>query len=175
MVLNPVTRRDVRRAQRWIFILNTASKEVKLDPFVFAALMLRESGGGALLEPKDDPCGLGDHGWAFGLFQIDKRYHSEFMRSEAKRWPLVQARYACALLARNREALLRSFPTLADGRLTAAMLCAYNAPLYKVRRALDAGADPDVVTTGKNYGSWIMKKAERLRSAEPSMFARAER
>lgn len=170
MTLNPFTVRDLKRLERWRFILRVVSKERKLDPFEFGGLMLRESGGGVFLVPKNDPCGWGDEGNAFGLFQIDKRYHRQFVESPGAQWPITQARYAADLLVQNRAVLKRHFPGIGDTRLREGMFCAYNASMRRVREAIERQSNPNLVTTGQNYADWIIKKADKLRKAAPLFF-----
>lgn len=172
MILNPFTARDLRRLRPWVSVIRTAADEFAIDRFVVAGLMLRESAAGWAkpYHPKGDPCGWGDHGYAFGLFQIDRRYHKAFIESTAARFPLGQARYACGLLAWNRRHIMRRVRGVDPDRLTRGMLAAYNAAFHKVRRALLEGRDPDEVTTGRDYSSWVIKKAHTLRRAQPALF-----
>src|SRR5688572_29061817 len=74
-----------------------------VDPFVMAAIMDRESRGGDALNPKG-PSGTGDHGNGFGLCQLDRRYHSSFLKAlgpdKIELWkdPTFNVMYAAKLL-----------------------------------------------------------------------------
>lgn len=149
-----------------------AADEAEFPPFILAALALRESDAtwGLPYHPKGDPCGWGDGGNAYGIFQIDKRWHSMFISSMAAKTPEGQANYAAGLLDQNKSRLHRMFPYLQECQLQMAALCAYNAPLVKVARAIGKHQDPNIVTKNGNYGHWIIEKAADLKSAAPSFF-----
>ena len=147
-----------------------AQARTQEDPFRFAALMLRESGGGQALGyfPKGEIDGWGDGGNAYGLFQIDKRFHAKFLASPEAKTAVGQAVYALGLLCSNRR-LIRvvcHVPDLAER----AAYAAYNCGVGNVFAALRKGLDPDTYTTGHDYSTWIWKRAAALRQTAPDLF-----
>lgn len=151
--------------------LRDVCAEQGFDPFVLAGLGLRESGLGtcAGYAPKG-PLGWGDQGHAFGLFQIDKRFHAPFLATPASQTVEGQARYALALLQGNAASLGHLVPGLAPARALEATLCGYNASLTRVVNLVRSGQDPNLATTGKDYGRWVVAKAAELREACPTLF-----
>ncbi len=143
------------------------------DPYLMAAIMLRESGAGNApgYIPQGSIVGYGDNGHAFGLFQIDRRYHATFLLTPAAQTFAGQAGYAADLLTQNRKWLAsHGCPA---GVLEQAMICAYNASIAHVLSAVQAipPVNPDLVTTHGDYGSWVIAKATALRSLAPSLFS----
>lgn len=153
------------RIGRWAKYLLAADVSLGVDAFWLAAIMDRESHGGDWLIPKG-PTGLGDNGHAYGLMQIDIRYHKTFLAAlgpDGK--PLWQKPehnilYAASLLLRNLEAC---------GHAYAPAVAAYNAPLEKVLAALEIRPDLtpvqtvprlDALTTGKDYVSDVIRRYE---------------
>jgi len=176
MILNPFTLRDVRRIKPFVSILRVVSDEFVLDPYVFGALGLRETGMtfGRGYSPKGSIVGWGDNHNGYGPFQIDKRYHSAFINSSSAVFLPAQARYAAGLLASNRRRVHKHFPLLSDLLAVRAYLAAYNASFHSVKMALTDGKDPDSVTTGKDYSIWILRKSMQLRRAAPNLFSVTE-
>lgn len=130
------------------------------DPFVLAAIAERESLYGRALDAQ----GRGDGGRAYGVFQVDERYHREFVESGGWRDPTKSAVYAAKLLAANREALggpvaLEFGPEMVER----AVIAAYNASVNSVLRGLREARDPDKYTTGGNYSRDVLARAARLR------------
>jgi hypothetical protein len=140
------------------------------DTALLAALCLRETHAGWApgYVPKGCFTGRGDHGHGFGLFQIDDRGPYRHLPAECpEATPMLQARWACAVLedARRELAAFRGHPLFER-----ATLAAYNAGSPRVATALRAGLDPDSVTTGKNYGADVLHRRDRLRSRYPHAF-----
>lgn len=155
------------------------------DPFDFAAVGLRETGmgHGAGYAPKGDPFGLGDLGHGFGLMQIDDRSHADAIREvrgllSRGRADLALRRMfeiALGILIDARLTLTRPSysPPLSRELLRRATFDAYNARPEKVKRAVEIGANPDALTTGHDYGAWVVAKADALRLAAPALFSPA--
>ncbi len=164
--------RDRQRVLPYRDAIRAACAAYDQNPFILAGVGLRESGFGWApgYEPKGDPCGWGDKGNGFGLFQIDKRYHATFVESEWSKEPVNQAGYACAVLRDARAYLLKKKLGLAGRDLDEAMLCAYNAGAARVYRALRRQRDPNGVTTGGDYGRWVLVRSESLRLLDPMLF-----
>lgn len=138
------------------------------------ALAWRESLCGWALDVPGSPVGWGDSRHGFGPFQIDRRYHSDFVIKELGRhaWSLLfgpeytverQALYACNLLRDARSWFkLQAAISLTGDALERAIYASYNAGPASVAKALRNGQDPDSVTTGKNYSASIFAMAQRL-------------
>ncbi len=164
---------ELARLSRYKDILRAGAAAGQLDVFQFAGLMLRESEAGWApgYAPQNDPCGWGDDGHAWGLFQIDKRYHAGFVFGPLARIPLQQALYAAGILSADRRELAQHIPVTDGGTLlTLCMYDSYNAGDGSVLRAIAAGKDPDSVTTGDDYGQWIIAKAAELQGTAPAFF-----
>lgn len=132
--------------------------------------------------PKGDMVGWGDNNNGFGPFQIDRRYHADFIIKELGRysWALKfglpyradrQGLYACGLLRQAREHIKQS-SALAGDALERAVYASYNAGPARVLKAVQTmarapmdqvlGAAIDSVTTGKDYSGYIFALADVL-------------
>lgn len=150
-----------------------ACDEAGQDPFVFAGLILRESGAGWApgYEPKGKPDGWGDHGYGFGLCQLDRRWHSGFVKSADAARPLAQFRYACSILLHDRRSFQHSAASFSDpDYLLRCTLAAYNAGWGRVYHCAVLNNDPDSVTTGGDYARDVISRAECLRGEFPRLF-----
>jgi hypothetical protein len=155
------------------------------DPYRLSGLLYRESwcGWAPGYRPKgswdgwgDDPDGplgpITPH--AFGLCQIDRRWHRPFIDSAHAKDPLKQVLYACDLLRENRLAFGRSALSLRGDELERAVYASYNAGFGRVYHEVITGrphrGDPDAVTTGKNYSRWIFGLADAFRGLAPDLY-----
>lgn len=140
------------------------------DPALVVAIGLRETWLGTCpgYEPKG-PSGRGDGGHGRGLFQIDDRGPFKHLIAEdGEEWSAyVQAQAACTVLATAREEL-RGFEAFPDFEV--AVVCRYNAALANVLAALQVRRDPNLVTTGKDYGRDVLQLRAQLRAAFPETF-----
>lgn len=66
-----IARKDLDRMKGYKPMIISAARKHNMDPAVIAGIISRESHAGHVLEN-----GWGDHGNAFGLMQVDKRYHT---------------------------------------------------------------------------------------------------
>ena len=124
--------------------IGEASRRSGISRELLTAVISRESGGRNV---------RGDGGHGRGLMQIDDRYppHAQWLKANRDGLdPHTNIGYGAALLAEN----LASF----DG-IEHAALAAYNAGPAAVRRALARGADPDSVTTGRDYSADVLRRA----------------
>jgi hypothetical protein len=150
-------------AQHWVHFV-AAGRMHAIDPFLLAAVCLRESGGGVFLST-GGPDGTGDAGHGHGLMQIDDRAHGDWLKElEADGSP----KWAdpAENIAKGAEILKAALVAFhGDIHLAA---CAYNAGAHAVRHAISKlGPSPtpdaewaaaDAITTGHNYGSWVAEK-----------------
>jgi len=115
------------------------------------AIASRESNMGLNL----DANWTGDNGNGIGIMQIDKRYHGDFTDRHANNDHQANINYGAQYLA----GLIRQF----NGDLNSAV-AAYNAGASRVRSAVSSGLPPDMVTTGKDYGSDVLKRKALIES-----------
>ena len=115
------------------------------------------------------PDGLG---FGRGIFQIDWGWHKDWLDTHDWRDVEVNCDYAASILQHAR-AFFRAEKRanddldprpLAGDALDRAFLAAYNAGPTSVLRALRRGAQPDAVTTGRDYASFCLRLAERYTS-----------
>lgn len=158
----------------WRHVIRAACEEGGEDPFRLAACGLRESlyGMARGYEPRGEPGGTGDRGYAIGFWQIDKRYHREFWNRADRSDPLAQARYACGILRDHRAWFKRNpaFRSSDPVLLERAVWASYNAGPAKVARAVLMGQSPDAPTTGGDYGADVIGRAADLRTVAPELF-----
>jgi hypothetical protein len=171
----PVKLAHLQLLYPWRHIMREACEEYGEDPFRLAACGLRESlyGYARGYEPKGDPGGTGDRGYALGFWQIDRRYHREFWNRQDRSDPLAQARYACGILRDHRAWFKRNPAFRSDdpARLERAVWASYNAGPAKVARAVLLGQNPDAPTTGGDYGADVIGRGADLLSIAPDLFA----
>ena len=119
---------------------------------LLAAIASRESRCGAALDGR----GYGDHGHAYGIMQIDIRYHHPVTMYGPS--SPAHVRQAESILEDYLERLL-SDPTKAkwtDSALLRGAVCAYNSGLANLRtiERLDVG------TTGNDYSADVIARAQ---------------
>ena len=152
------TQLDRARARGLVSIVKTVAPPRGIDPAVMLGIASRESRMGDALAPD---C-TGDRGNAFGVFQIDGRFHPGFAARPDRCSDRAGAEKAAKLLQRNK----RQLPT------TRAAIAAYNAGVQSVQQALSGGRSPDAPTTGGDYSSDVLRRADAFRTAldleEPS-------
>lgn len=123
---------------------------------LLAAICWRESAFGTALKPPN-PEGTGDSGHGRGLMQIDDRSWGAWLQLRnglgVPLWQVPKEN-----VAKGSAILTAARLALAAGGLRA-QVAAYNAGAGNIRKALTRGVDPDTVTTGGNYSSWVVDKA----------------
>jgi soluble lytic murein transglycosylase-like protein len=161
--------------------LERAANAYGLDVFILAAIMWRESLGGAALTPPG-PGGKGDceQGvwYGFGLMQIDSRSHADFIRQTlgdgTPAWadPESNITEGACILRDAYDQLGSDYP---------AAVCAYNAGVGRARRALstlpaDVSTDRriaclDAVTTGGDYVTAVLAHRDAWLKVDPTQGA----
>jgi hypothetical protein len=143
------------------------------DTALVLAIGMRETWLGTCVgyEPKGRN-GRGDGGHGRGLFQIDDRGpFKHLVPPDGEDWPVfVQAQAACQVLSTARRELQEFQSTLAPTLWETAVVCRYNSALSAVQWALRNGEDPNIVTTGKDYGRDVLTLRDTLRSTFPAVF-----
>jgi hypothetical protein len=174
-------RDDLKRLEPYLADVRQAADEERVGRDVLAAVGLRETWAGWApgYFPRGTHLGFGDSGHGFGLFQADLRTWEPALRGLIPGVdllsPLGQARLAARHLASSLRLLHAVFPALPTDRLLEAAVCAYNARIGAVAAQLNAGKDPNLVTTKgpsgvPDYGRDVLARAERLRRRAPSIF-----
>lgn len=156
-------------------MLQEVGVQRKIRPSILAGIMMRESecGLSPLLKP-NGPEGIGDGGKAYGLFQIDKHWHSVFIELGIWKIPKASCVYASDLLNKNMlglryQAASRDLPAF---DLEAAMIAAYNCGIAAVIKAISLTyfnkQDVDALTTGHNYSKDVLANALIYRAVKAS-------
>jgi hypothetical protein len=167
---------DLKRCDPYLEDIREACLLEGEDGALICAIGLRETlmGWARGYEPKGSPNGRGDGGHGFGLFQIDDRgpyRHLPLECPEAS--PMLQARWACAVLRDARQELVAALGHAFERNPLAevAAVCCYNAGSPAVVRAIRAGRHPDHATTDGadadregDYGSDVLRRRDTLRA-----------
>jgi soluble lytic murein transglycosylase-like protein len=147
-----------RRLEQWRAELEAAAAQTGLAIELIAAIMDRESLGGAALTPQG-PTGTGDFGHGRGLLQVDDRAFPDFA-AEPSQWqnPRTNIAFGARILARNVQAFHGDIPC---------GIAAYNAGIRRVHRLILMVPDPsieqlDQLTTGRDYVSDVLSRLHRL-------------
>lgn len=125
------------------------------DPLLIASIGLRESYMCRALTPPT-PDGVGDLGHGRGMFQIDDRGpFKHLIPPPGVDWPVdVQAGAACEVIADARR-VLQQFASRPN--FLCAVLCAYNAGTIAVTQVMASGGNPNLITTGRDYGDDVLR------------------
>jgi hypothetical protein len=151
-----------------------AQDGLAIDVPLLAGVTLREtwSGWAPGYTPLGDYNGKGDGGHGRGLWQIDDRGpFRHLIPQPGTDWlPFDQALAAITVLIAAREELAHHRGRITPALFELACVCRYNAALANVDRALCIGVDPNLVTTGKNYGRDVLARRARLLADHPAAF-----
>jgi hypothetical protein len=104
------------------------------------------------------PGGRGDHGHGHGLMQIDDRSHGLYINSGMWADAASNIAYGASVLLQSYAYLRRK--DVVDPVLTRAALAGYNAGPGRVLQAISKGRDCDDITTGRDYGRDVLRRAE---------------
>ena len=142
-----IAERDFNRVDALHARFEAAAAKTEMPAALLAALASRETHCGALL----DHNGEGDHGFAFGIMQVDKRFHEQAGRPD----PTSQAHIdqAAGILKDGLSAMTAKFPGAAPDDCLLAAVAAYNCGPGNVRDI----ASPDDRTAHGDYSSdtWV--------------------
>ncbi|HAC66244.1 MAG TPA: hypothetical protein DCF68_22590 [Cyanothece sp. UBA12306] len=128
--------------------LEKVAKKYNLPPALLAAIASRESRGGAILNQD----GLADYGNAFGIMQLDRRYH----KVNIEDGPTGQAHIeqATGILANYLRQIKRKFPELSPAKQLQGAVVAYNSGVGNVQLPIS-----DEGTTGDDYSNDVWARA----------------
>ncbi|XP_060783359.1 lysozyme g-like isoform X2 [Neoarius graeffei] len=138
---------DLKRMNQYKSIIMNVARAKQMDPAVIAAIISRESRAGAALVD-----GWGDHGNAFGLMQVDKRYHK--LRGT---WNSEEhVTQGTEILIDGIRAIQRKFPKWPKEHQFKGGISAYNAGVGNVRTY----EGMDIGTTGNDYANDVVARAQ---------------
>lgn len=164
------------RLGQWASQLSMAAGRYRLDMFLLAAIMDRESYGGLLLKPPG-PGGTGDFaprrgamppdgkGWGRGLMQIDFASWMDWLANNDWTDPLTN-------ISKGAE-ILRSYIDQLGAE--DAGICAYNAGPMRARRALERlpkdadrwarldALDAMTARPSRNYASDVLSRRDKFK------------
>ena len=101
----------------------------------------------------------GDNGFAFGIFQIDKRWNSSFINSPDSKDFTKYTIYSLNILENNIKYFISKHPSDSEDVNVLRGICAYNAGCGGVDNMLKKGSDPNLATTGHDYGTDVISRA----------------
>ena len=158
---------DLNRVKDTADVLSTAANKFGVPAALIAALASRESRCGKVLTPQ----GLGDKDNAFGILQVDKRFHTPegTVDSAGKPTPksLEHIEQATGIFVEYLDQVEKAHPDWEDEFLLKGAVVAYNAGVSTVqtKNGMDIG------TTGDDYGSDVIARAKfYLNHADLPMF-----
>lgn len=125
-------------------------KKYDIPPAFLAALASRESRCGAVLDAQ----GFGDGGNAFGIMQIDQRFHD--IRGTYDPASLEHLEQAAEIVVDYRNQIKTNYPDWEDPFILKGTAVAYNSGVGNVQTK----ARMDFGTTGNDYGSDVIARAQ---------------
>lgn len=170
---------DLKRLAPYLGDIREACALEGEEVALICAIGLRETlmGWARGYSPKGSHLGRGDGGHGFGLFQIDDRGPYKHLPRECpEATPLLQARWACAVLRDAGLELVRALGTdfALSSLYEAARVASYNAGSPAVVRCIRAGFHPDHATADGadadregDYASDVLRRRDALRLALP--------
>ncbi|KAG8451881.1 hypothetical protein GDO86_003905 [Hymenochirus boettgeri] len=137
---------DLPRMNKYKAVIKSVAQKKSADAAVIAGIISRESRAGSVL--KD---GWGDHGNAFGLMQVDKRFHK--IRGT---WDSEEhITQGVEILISMGDSIYKKFPKWSPEQILKGAIAAYNAGPGNIK-----GFDTiDSRTTGKDYSSDVVARA----------------
>ncbi len=155
---------DLSRVKAIADTFCTAASKFGVPAAVLAAIASRESRCGNVLLN-----GWGDNGNAFGVMQVDKRYHQPEGLTEPT--SLEHIEQATGILASYLEEVEKKHPDWEDPFILKGAAVAYNSGVSNVRTKTGM----DIGTTGNDYGSDVMARAQYYANHSQLSVFRAER
>lgn len=140
---------DLARVMAIADRFRTAGDKFNLPPALLAAIASRESRcGNALVQ------GFGDGGNAFGIMQIDKRFHA--IPDSQEPTAIAHIEQATSILANFLQQIIAKHPGWEDEFVLKGAAVAYNSGVANVqtKNGMDIG------TAGNDYGSDVVARAQ---------------
>ncbi|KAK9963608.1 hypothetical protein ABG768_006779 [Culter alburnus] len=142
---------DLARMEKYKSMIIKVGRAKQMDPAVIAAIISRESRAGAALID-----GWGDHGNAFGLMQVDKRYHTPVGAWDSEQ----HVTQGTEILIDSIKEIKAKFPQWTQEQCFKGGISAYNAGVKNVRTY----ERMDVGTTGGDYSNDVVARAQWYKS-----------
>ena len=127
---------------------HACGEKLDVPPALLAALASRESRCGKALAPD----GTGDNGHAWGIMQIDRRYHTPVGGPDS----IEHIEQATDILVRFRRQVQEKRPMWEDRHVLKGTVVAYNSGVSNVQTI----ERMDIGTTGDDYGSDVIARAQ---------------
>jgi len=148
------------RASAYSAAITAASQATGVSTAIIAGLGDRETLWGLSSDlSQPGPAGTGDGGHGRGLMQIDDRTWSSWISATDWTDPGQNVLKGAQIYAAGYNQLQNA--GVDPSILARAAADAYNAGPGTVLAAIQAGADPDSVSTGGNYGADVMGRAAK--------------
>jgi Transglycosylase SLT domain len=141
---------DLTRVRPLIAKFDLAGEKTNLPPALLAAIASRESRCGNVL----DQDGFGNEENAFGIMQVDKRFHSLLGLPDPRSQEHIDQ--AAGILSEAFEQAQERFTDQPPARQLQAAVAAYNCGMAKVQ----SPAIADENTTGKDYSNDVWVRAQ---------------
>uniref|UniRef100_A0A8C8VKH3 Lysozyme g n=1 Tax=Pelusios castaneus TaxID=367368 RepID=A0A8C8VKH3_9SAUR len=142
-----IAEKDLKNMNRYKGIIKSAGRKMCVDPAVIAGIISRESHAGTALKN-----GWGDNGNAFGLMQVDKRYHRPVGRWNSEEH-LVQG---TGILVNMIKGIQKKFPRWTKDQQLKGGICAYNAGIQTVQTY----DKMDIGTANNDYANDVVARAK---------------
>lgn len=140
-----------------------SAKRYGVPPEILAAISSRESRTGKHL----NSAGYDEEKKAYGIMQIDERYHKRRGKKPDSQEHIDQA---AEILSKNKKEIDKRFPKWSEEQRMQAAVAAYNFGVGNVKtwKGLDKG------TTGDNYSADVMERSRAYREYLDSQVAENE-
>ncbi|XP_416896.2 lysozyme g isoform X1 [Gallus gallus] len=142
-----IAERDLKNMDKYKETITKVANSKCIPPSLVAAVISRESHAGTAL--KD---GWGDHGNAFGLMQVDKRYHKPHGAWDSEE----HIKQGTDILCQSITDIQKKFPTWSKEQQLKGGISAYNAGTRNVRTY----EGMDVGTTHDDYANDVVARAK---------------
>ncbi|XP_067395444.1 lysozyme g-like [Emydura macquarii macquarii] len=146
-----IAEKDLTNMNRYKTIIKSAAKKKCVDPAVIAGIISRESHAGTVLLN-----GWGDNGNAFGLMQVDKRYHRPVGRWNSEEHLLQGTDILIGMI----KGIQKKFPRWTKDQQLKGGICAYNAGIGTVQTY----DKMDIGTTNNDYANDVVACAKYFKT-----------
>ncbi|XP_069732450.1 lysozyme g-like [Phaenicophaeus curvirostris] len=142
-----IAEKDLRNMEKYRSKITKAGNSKGIDPAVIAGIISRESHAGTVLDN-----GWGDYGNAYGLMQVDKRYHKIVGSWDSEEHLAQGTQILCEMI----EEIRKKFPRWTKEQQLKGGISAYNAG----PNSIQSYDEMDVGTTHKDYANDVVARAK---------------
>ncbi|NXG29031.1 LYG protein, partial [Dromaius novaehollandiae] len=142
-----IAERDLKNMEKYQSKITKVGQSLCVEPAVIAGIISRESHAGTVL--KD---GWGDHGNAFGLMQVDKRFHKVVGLWDSEEHITQGTKILCGMI----KEIQKKFPKWTKEQQLKGGISAYNAGVKNVQ-SYDR---MDIGTTKNDYANDVVARAQ---------------